>query len=171
MPNHPLRRAGIARIPLRVVILVIVALAALAATGCSDDGGTGPMELLANRRAGARAVGAWVYQFEGGTDFPGLTGAVVLADTLHVDTDGTAHWRIVADDPAGQAHAMTREMLWEMRHDSLFVFTSCSRDPRCFTTLPNWVGTFGSEGRLELRPEYGSSSLSPRVYLRPEAPR
>ena len=170
MPNQPLRRAGIARIPLRVVILMIVALAALAATGCSDDDGTGPMELLANRRAGARAVGAWVYQLEGGTSFPGLTGAVVLADTLHVDPDGTAHWRIVANDPAGQAHTMTREVLWEMRRDSLFVFTSCSRDPRCFTTFPNWVGTFGSAGQLELRVEWATPPAR-RIYLREEAPR
>lgn len=42
MPHRTLRRAGIARIPLRLVILVILAAAALAATGCSDDDGLTP---------------------------------------------------------------------------------------------------------------------------------
>ena len=90
MPYRTDRRSGLTRVPLRLVILAIVAIAALAAMGCGEGDGLTPFE------PDAGIAGTWVrYQ-----PVPPYTRDVAATrfmastyrDTIELQPDGRGRW-------------------------------------------------------------------------------
>jgi hypothetical protein len=133
---------------------------------CSGDG-TGPVEAINRRRALAHAAGIWGYQGDSGVSMPPFARPVIT-DTLDLLASGAAIWHIVVPEPlvaSGRAE-FDKRMLWSIEDDTIHLFTSCSRDPRCDDFFPEWVGTIGPNGELTLRLWLGSSNERTRAYRR-----
>ena len=121
----PTRRPWTARVPFRLVILVLAALATLAATGCSEDDGMSPYH------PDRGIAGTWVrYQ-------PGPYGVadVVLVprDTLVLESDGRGRWSYELPQPSGESGRGNVDVQVEV--DLPFLFLDYRTCPGCESSI------------------------------------
>lgn len=171
MPHRTNRRSWPQRIPLRAVILALVALATLAATGCRDDG----VSFLEPDRG---VAGTWVRYAPPVDDVLGDM-APAPPDTLFLASDGSGTWSRTVVGSFGAASArVLGAVQYERRGLGLFL-TPAPPCPTCRIvgermayTLPHALYRVRrpDADRLVLEPVAGDSSVGREHYMRPDEP-
>jgi hypothetical protein len=124
MPNQPPRRVGLARVSLRLVILAILGVAALAVAACSDDDG---VSLVAPER---ELQGLWVrYSPPVG---PGVAATRPTYDSLLVTSDFSGVWSHEVEGSMGiEPLRITEGVRIEQVGVRLFLFPLIAPCPDC----------------------------------------
>lgn len=166
MQHDSTHRTWPRRIPLRLVILVLVGLATLAATGCGDDA-----SFLDPDRG---VQGGWVRYSPPVDDVLGDM-APTPPDTLFLATDGTGRWsRTVPGTISSTPPRVSEDVRYGRQGIGVYLSPACPtcRNAAATYALPQAFYRMRrpEADRLVLVPVAGDPSAGREYYLRPTAP-